>query len=327
MKAAVMLEPNRMEIREVARPEPEGNEVLVRIRASGACGSDVSIFRGHRAGMKYPHISGHEAAGEVAAVGPGVKRIKVGDRVAIEPNIHDGICPNCKRGLSILCDNKIIIGVNLPGCFAEYVKAPEDYCYKIPGSLSWEEGALVEPSTVAVHAVYRSDIKAGDRVCVFGAGPIGILTMKAAKMAGGVVTVVDVAQERREAAEKFGADAVSDGKDLQDRYFDDCFEASGHPDAFLTALRVTRRGGTIVTVGLGSKPVTFDLQMVTRGELNVKGSVACNGYDFQRTIDLIASGQLRVKDMIDVLLPLDEVEKGLKMMEDKTALKPIFVIK
>ncbi|NPV70196.1 MAG: alcohol dehydrogenase catalytic domain-containing protein [Firmicutes bacterium] len=326
MKAAVMLEPNKMAIQEVPAPKASGNEVVVRVRASGACGSDITIFRGRRAGMKYPHISGHEVAGEVVEVGPNVKRVKMGDRVALEPNIHDGTCPNCKRGLSILCDTKVIVGIDLPGCFSEYVKAPEDYWYKFPDSLSWEEGALIEPATVGVHAVYRSDVKIGDQVCVFGAGPIGILTMMAAKLAGAVVTMVDVVPDRMEAAKGFGAAHASDGQDLPEKYFDNVFEATGQPDAFLSALRITRRGGTIVTVGLGSKPVTFDLTAITRGELNVKGSVACNGYDFQRTIDLIASGQMPVKKMIDTVLPLEETEKGLKMMEDRIALKPIYVL-
>ncbi|MGB9867523.1 MAG: zinc-dependent alcohol dehydrogenase [Bacillota bacterium] len=325
MKAAVMLKPNVLSIQEVPVPDVEDDEVLIEVHASGLCGSDLHIFRGHRSDVTFPHISGHEASGKVAKVGAKVTRVKVGDRVAVEPNFGCGVCEICRRGTTNLCFSKKTLGLNLPGCFAEYVKAPERYVWPIPDTMSYLEGALVEPATVAVHAVNHADIEIGDKVLVLGAGPIGLLILQCAKLAGGEVTVVDVAKPRLEIAKELGADRVSDGRDLAARAFDRVIDAAGVSATLNLGLKSLKPGGTLVLVGLGGEPLTFDGMVLVRQEIKLKGIVACSD-EFPRTIELVAKGKINVKALANYTLKLEEVEQGLKLMEDKVAIKPVIFI-
>lgn len=325
MKAAVMLKPNELVIQDVPVPELADDEVLIETHASGLCGSDLHIFRGHRSDVSFPHISGHEAAGKVAKVGPKVTKVKVGDRVAIEPNFGCGVCEICRKGTSNLCFSKKTLGLNLPGCFAEYVKAPERYVWPIPDSMSYLEGALVEPTTVAVHAVNHAEIKIGDKVLVIGAGPIGLLILQCAKLAGAEVTVVDVARPRLEVAKSLGADRTSDGKELSSREFDRVIDAAGVSATLNLGLKVLKPGGTMVLVGLGGEPLTFDGMVLVRQEIKLKGIVACSD-EFPRTIQLVSAGKINVKALANYTLKLEEIERGLKLMEDKTAIKPVVLL-
>ncbi len=324
MKAAVLLEPELIEIQDVPLPRVSGDEVLIEIHAVGLCGTDLSVFKGRRA-VRFPHISGHEAAGKVVKIGPGVKRIRVGDRVAIEPNLRCGVCEICRRGTFNLCPSKETLGLTLPGCFAEYAKVPEAYAWKIPDSMTYLEGALVEPASVAVHAVNNLGIRLGDSVLVLGAGPIGLLAMQCARLAGGEVTISDIAANRLEVALELGADHTTDGRDLKERTFDRVIDAAGMPATFLGALSLVKPGGTAVLVGASGMPVTLDPITIVRQEINIKGVVACTD-EFPRTIELIGKRKLLVKPVANYELRFEEIEKGLRLIEEKSAVKPVVLL-
>ncbi|NPV69718.1 MAG: alcohol dehydrogenase catalytic domain-containing protein [Firmicutes bacterium] len=324
MKAAVMIEPEVIQIQDLPIPKVSADGVLIEIHAVGLCGSDLTVFKGQRA-VGFPHVLGHEASGKVVKVGPAVKKLKVGDRVAIEPNFRCGVCEICRRGTSNLCPSKETLGLTLPGCFAEYVKVAEPYAWKIPDSMSYLEGALVEPASVAVHAVNNLGIRLGDSVLVLGAGPIGLLAMQCARLAGGEVTVSDIATKRLDLAVELGADHISDGHDLRERTFDRIIDAAGMPATFLAALSLVKPGGTAVLIGFGGRPVTVDPTTVVRQEINIKGVMACAD-EFPRTIELIGKRKLQAKPVASCELKFDEIERGLRLMDDKTAIKPVVLL-
>jgi threonine dehydrogenase-like Zn-dependent dehydrogenase len=189
VKAAVVERPEVVRIEEREVPQPGAEEVLIRVRACGVCGTDVHILHaGFRA--DYPVIPGHEFAGEVVSVGDRVTHVRPGEPVVIDPNITCGVCPYCRRGLVHLCENLIALGVNLPGGFEEFCVAPAKQVYRLPDGLSWEEAAFVEPLACCVHGIDRAGISAGDSVVVIGAGPIGLLMVQLARLEGAREVIV-----------------------------------------------------------------------------------------------------------------------------------------
>ncbi|MGE5485878.1 MAG: zinc-dependent alcohol dehydrogenase [Ignavibacteriales bacterium] len=322
MKAAVLVEPSLLEIQELPVPVIlADDDVIIEVKATGLCGSDLQVFRGHRA-VKLPHVLGHEVSGIVRQVGPGVKNLRAGDRITVEPNFRCGTCEICRKGRYNLCPSKMTMGLTMPGSLAEYVKVPEAYAWKIPDTMSHVEAAVVEPATVAVHAVNKAGTTVGDRVLILGAGPIGLLAMQCARLAGAEVTVSDIASNRLALAAELGADHCSNGADLKERTYDEVIDAAGMPSTFLASLSLVRQGGTVVLVGLGNQPVTFDPVTIVRQEVSIKGIIACVD-EFPKTIDLIARGKLLIKPLVNCELRLAEVETGLRLMEDRVAVKPV----
>ena len=189
MKSLLLREYNHFEIADRPRPVPGPGEVLVSIAACGICGSDVHGFDGSSGRRIPPIVMGHEAAGTVAEVGPGVTGYKPGDRITFDSTISCGECPYCLRGLTNLCDNRNAFGVSCDdyrrdGAFAEYIAVPERICYRLPETLSFAEAAMLEPVSVALHAVAVSGLRGGETALVIGAGMIGLLTLQAARAAG-----------------------------------------------------------------------------------------------------------------------------------------------
>ncbi len=340
MKAALLYKPFDLRVEQMEIPKIGPNEVLVRIRAVGICGSDVHFYRTGRCGtfvVKEPLVLGHESAGEIVEVGENVTNVKRGDRVAIEPGFPCGRCYFCKIGKYNLCPNVKFYGAPpYHGAFREYAPADSAFVYKLPERLSYEEGALIEPLAVGMQGVQRCNLEDGSIIAVFGCGPVGLLTMQIAKASGAAIAIaIDILDYRLEVAEKLGADYVVNAtkEDVMkkimsltdDRGVDVVFEVSGSPKAFENALRVVRSGGTIVQIGIfEEEEIPLKPALLIDKELDIKGVFRyANAYE--PAIRLAASGKVKLKPLITHTFPLDRIQEAFKVVMERIG-NPIKVI-
>lgn len=320
MKALVLDDYKKLNLRDVPQPVPAPGEVLVRVAACGICGSDVHGYDGSSGRRIPPIVMGHEAAGTVAAAGEGITGLAPGDRVTFDSTIFCGECPFCARGAINLCDRRTVLGVSCgeyrrAGAFAEFVTVPERIVHRLPPSLSFAEAAMLEPTAVALHAVRVSGLKAGERALVLGAGMIGLLTMQAARAAGAArVLIADIDATRLELARSFGADETLhlSGDDLVREItarttggVDVAFEAVGRQETIDNAIASVRKGGTVTLIGNISPRVTIPLQVVVSRELRLQGTAASAG-EYPQAIAMIDRGEIHVKPLITAVAPLEE---------------------
>ena len=321
MLALLLTAPSQLELTDFPDPTPGAGEVLVRVRACGICGSDLHGWDGSTGRRRPPLIMGHEAAGEVAAVGPRVTRWRPGDRVTFDSTIYCGECAYCRAGRVNLCENRRVFGVapaeyKQHGAFAEYVAVPERILYRLPDRLPFEQAAMIEPVAIAVHAVQRVKIAPADTAVVVGSGMIGLLVIQALRWAGAArIIAVDLEEKRLALARELGAtDTLKSGVDdvaarvarlTGGRDADVAFEVVGLTPTLNLALQVVRRGGAVVLVGNLAPQAEFPLQTVVTRELNVLGSCASAG-EYPLCLDLIARGVIRVEPMISAVAPLRE---------------------
>lgn len=287
MAAAVMDKPLEMEIRQVPVPEPKADEALVKVFCIGICGSDVHYYEHGRIGryvVEKPIILGHELAGEVVAVGQAVRNVSVGDRVAVEPGVTCGRCKYCKSGRYNLCPDVVFMATPpVDGAWAEYVSVRSDFLFKLPEEMSYEEGALLEPLSVGMHAMARGEVGPADRVLITGLGPIGLLAVQAARIYGVTeIYATDVVPFRQQLALEMGVTAVLNPMkdDVQaelDRLtggegVDVIIETSGNGRAVADTVGTVSRGGRIVLVGMPAvSGVELDVNTIIDGEINVYG--------------------------------------------------------
>lgn len=322
MKALLLTAPSQLEYVDFPDPKPADDEVLVRVRACGICGSDIHGWDGSSGRRNPPLIMGHEASGEVVATGPRASSWRTGDRVTFDSTIYCGTCRFCRAGQVNLCENRRVVGVSPAeykqhGAFAEFVSLPARILYRLPDGLPFEQAAMVEPVSIAVHAVQRTTIAPGMTAVVVGSGMIGLLIIQALRWAGAArVVAVDLADNRLALARKLGAThAINSGKtdvaaevsQLTDGLGADVsFEVVGFTPTLNLALAVLKRGGHCVMVGnLSPKTQDFPLQAVVTKELTIAGSCASAG-EYPLCLDLIASGKIDVKPMIEAVAPLAE---------------------
>jgi L-iditol 2-dehydrogenase len=320
MKAMVLTAYKRLEIQEVPRPEPGPHDVLVGVRACGICGSDVHGYDGSSGRRIPPIVMGHEAAGVVEAVGSEVRRFRPGDRVTFDSTVHCGECGFCRAGQINLCDRRQVIGVSpgeyrRHGAFAEAVVVPDRIVCGVPDAVPLEHAAMVEPLSVAVHAVRRARIAAGDKAIVVGCGMIGLLTIQAAKAAGASSLVaVDLDESRLAQAARLGADVTLGAREdvaariaelTGGRGVDVAFEAVGAAAPIATAVRALRKGGTLVLIGNVTPKVEIDLQAIVTRELSVLGTCASCG-EYPESLALLARGAVRLEGLITATAPLEE---------------------
>jgi L-iditol 2-dehydrogenase len=321
MNALVLSEYNHLEYLDRPQPVAGRGELLVRVAACGICGSDVHGFDGSSGRRIPPLVMGHEAAGMVAEVGPGVQRFAVGDRVTFDSTIYCGECPFCRRGEVNLCDRREVLGVSCgdyrrDGAFAEYVRVPERITYKLPDALPFEEAAMLEAVSVALHAVAVSDLRGGETALVIGAGMIGLLTLQAARAAGcSRVFIADVDPTRLALAKKLGAtetllmsgsELVRKCQDLTDGSgVDVVLEAVGRDETVQTAIDAVRKGGTVTLIGNVTPEVRLPLQKVVSRQLRLQGTAASCG-EYPQAIEMITNGTVRVKPLITAVAPLSE---------------------
>lgn len=302
---------NRLELQDVAPPVIErADDVIVRVRAAGVCGSDLHGYTGQTGRRHPPLVMGHEAAGEVVAVGDAVTRVKPGDRVAVYPLVY---LPNPDTGRL----ERKLIGMNLPGAYAEYVKAPAGNLFPMPAALGYDAGSLTEPTAVAVHAVGITQIRPYDSVLVIGAGTIGLLTMQVLLLSGArQVVVSDVSDARLEVARRMGAvDVVNPSRTDFDAYvrsftaghgFDITFEAVGITPTVAQSVTAVKDGGKIVWIGNNQRTVEVDMQAIVTRELSVLGTYGMNERDFGRALQMLADGKIDVASLVTRRAALSE---------------------
>jgi L-iditol 2-dehydrogenase len=329
LKALVYIEPLRLEYTDVEDPVISDDDVLIRVKACGICGSDVHGYTGKTGRRIPPLIMGHEAAGVVEKVGENVAGFQPSDRVCFDSTVYCNKCEPCKKGLYNRCEKRQVLGVSTAdfkrhGAFAEYVTVPYWIVSKIPDSLSFIHAALLEPVSIALHAVNRASISAGDTVVVIGAGTIGLFILQAAQLKCATKVIVsDINVYRLNIAKKLGADIIVNPKisnlkeiiynETRSNGADVTFEAVGYAATFADAISVTKTGGCLVAIGNLQKKVEINLHELVARELTYTGSYASSG-EFRDCIDLVASGKIDVEPLISDVLPLKDGPRAFERL-------------
>jgi L-iditol 2-dehydrogenase len=326
MNALLLTQYMQLEMVEMPVPAIGPDDVLVRVRACGICGSDVHGLDGRTGRRIPPLVMGHEAAGEVVEAGANVTDLRAGDRVTFDSTVYCGRCFHCVRGEQNLCDNREVLGVSpgpyrRHGAFAQFVAVPRRIMYRLPENLSFEQAAMIEAVSVAVHAVSLTPIRLGDTAVVVGTGMIGLLTIQAARNAGcSRVIAVDPDEGRLKLARAAGATdainpkatgavdagavdailALTDGRGA-----DVALECVGATEPIRTAIGGVRKGGAVTLVGNVSPEIELPLQSVVSRQIRVQGSCASNG-EYPACIELMSRGAIQVDTLISAVAPLEE---------------------
>jgi len=320
MKALVMTKVGHFEYVEVPDPSPlADNEVLVRVKAVGICGSDVHGMTGKTGRRIPPVIMGHEASGIIAAVGSGVGSFAVGEHVTFDSTVYCNACEYCRSGRINLCSHRRVLGVSCAeyhcdGAMAQFVVVPEHIVYRLPDAVSFENAALIEPISVAFHAVRRARLSLGESVAVYGCGIIGLLIIKAARLSGcGTLYAVDLNPARLAVAGECGGDVLVDSSKHEasavirggKEGVNVGFEAVGITATIKSAIDSIRKGGKLVLVGNISPEISLALQSVVTREIDLLGSCASCG-EYEAILQMIAVGRLRLDGLISAVAPLSE---------------------
>ena len=341
VKALLLTAPSHLELVNAPDPHPAAGEVLVRVRACGICGSDIHGWDGSTGRRRPPLIMGHEASGEIAAVGAQVTAWKAGDRVTFDSTIYCGECGPCRAGRVNLCENRRVVGVapveyRQDGAFAQYVALPARILYRLPDALSFPHAAMVEPVSIAIHALQRVKVAATDTAIVVGSGMIGLFVIQALRWAGAKrIIAIDLEPKRLALARELGATDViqSNQGDVpaevarltEGAGADLAFEVVGISPTLQLAIACLRKGGSAVLVGNLAPKTDFPLQAVVTREISLFGSCSSAG-EYPLCLDLISRGIIRVEPMISALAPLAEGVEWFKRLSAPDGAKFMKVI-
>ena len=328
-----------LRIEDSALPEAGPGEVLIRLGAGGICGSDLHYYYEGRNGsfvVREPLIPGHEASGVVAKAGPGVTRVKAGDRIAVSPSHACGQCDYCREGREQLCRNMRFLGSasiypHVQGMFCEYFVMGERQCYPVAADISLGEIAFAEPLAVALHAINRGPELLGKSVLITGAGTIGCLTVIAARLAGARhVAVSDILDRPLATARQVGADrtirADREADALAAPQYDVAFEVSGSFAALKSCVAAAKRGGTIVQVGtIPHEPMPFVVNDIMAKELDLKGAFRW-GIEFDWAVDYLSSRRVDVKPLLSGQFALQDAVEAFALAKDKTRSTKVQVV-
>lgn len=330
-KAAVMTGINEMIVTDIPMPKLDPDDVLIRIRSVGVCGSDIHFFKEGHIGARWVHppiVLGHECAGEIVAAGANVTHLKAGDRVVPEPGRPCGKCEQCIRGRYNLCSHMRFMAASDEGAFTQYSARPAHFCFKLPDQLSFDEGAMVEPLAVALQALKRARVKTGDSLAILGCGPIALAVLMAAKATGVTsVYMTDTIGYRLEMAKSLGAAAAIDVtkcdyvqailEATEGRSVDAVIEATGSEEVYRTMTDIVMKGGTIALVGSGGNEfVPLNIAAVRDKELTLTGVFRYENV-YQDAVNLAASGQVDLKKLITHTLPLEDIKEAIEMVCQK----------
>ncbi|MGB9787968.1 MAG: zinc-dependent alcohol dehydrogenase family protein [Dictyoglomus turgidum] len=315
----------------------KGDEVIIKVLASGICGTDLHVFSGKAYG-KDGIIRGHEFSGRVVEVGKETKGIKVGDLVAVDPNITCGYCYFCKRGEVNLCENLIALGVDIDGGFAEYCIVPYKQLYVFSSKISTVEGAMMEPVACALHGIERLNIKSGDVVLIVGGGALGLILLQLAKLSGASkVFLVEKVEWKREIAKELGADVIISPEENvveiikennKGRGVDVGIEAVGKGETVRLTLESVRRGGKVLIFGVSSPEdlISISTYDIYFKELTIMGSFV-NPFTNSKALSLIEEGKINVKRVVSHEFPIEKIEEGIKMGLSGDALRVMITFK
>ncbi|MDR2788404.1 MAG: alcohol dehydrogenase catalytic domain-containing protein [Candidatus Accumulibacter sp.] len=328
MKAAFVTDVGKVSIEEIERPSIRDDEVLIRVRTVGVCGSDLHLFRGTHAFRKPPAILGHEIAGDVVEIGKDVRDIRLGDRVTVEPQYGCRECDFCRQGLVNLCSSKVVPGTaKWIGVFVQYFNAPEKTVYKLNDAVSYEMGTMIEPLAVAVRALRRATVKEKDCVVILGAGTIGLLCLVVAKHLGyRKIVCTDTARFNLDMAIKSGAtlaldpletDVVDAVKKLTGgKGADLALVAAGAANILDQASACVRKHGEIGVIAMITEKIPFYSYQIVFNEQTMYGSMTYATNDFREAADMINSG-LDLTDFITQTMDIDHTQEGLDILSQK----------
>jgi L-iditol 2-dehydrogenase len=321
MKALLLTEYNKFQVTEMPEPSLGPSDVLIRVKACGICGSDVHGMDGSTGRRRPPIVMGHEASGTIEKVGAEVQGYKLGDRVTFDSTIYNPDSFFSKRGQINLCDDRRVLGVSCEdyrqhGAFAELVAVPQHILYALPPGMTYEQAALVEPVSIAVHSRNLTPIEPGDTALVFGAGLIGLMTVQVLKhTAARQIIAVDIDDGKLQVATEMGAHQVINSskggvaeqvkKLTAGRGADVAFEAVGIEATVRAAIESVRKGGTVTLVGNLARDVSMPLQQVVTRQIRLQGSCASAG-EYPECLELISSGKVNVDRFISAVAPLEE---------------------
>ena len=329
MKAAVLYGVGDLRVEDVPEPEILGNEVLLEVKATGICGTDIHIYKGEWK-VETPIILGHEFSGVISKIGGEVEEFRVGDHVVAEPNITCGTCHFCLMSeRNFFCERIRTLGVTVNGAFAEYVKTTKGNIYKIPRELSFEEASLIEPIACCVRGIDQAGIKVGDIVAIVGAGPIGLLLLQLAKMAGASKVIqTDLEEGRLKLAKSLGADyviniqkedTVKAVNDITGGYgVDMAIEAVGKPESITQAMEMTSRGGRLTIFGVSAQDAVWKVKPfdLYEKELTITTSYR-SPYTFQRAVKIVSSNSLKLKPLISHIFPLSDIRQAFEVVDKR----------
>ena len=335
MRAAIIDTPRKIRVGNIADPTPKPDELVIRVGACGICGTDLHVVDGDSPLVRYPIVPGHEFAGEVVAVGSNVPqsiggretKLTVGARVAVEPNIYCGYCAFCRTGHENLCLNYTAIGVTVAGAFAEYVTVPASKAYVLPDNLSFQEAALIEPVSCAVHGMHSLNPKSGDTFLIVGAGTMGLILLQLVVRGGASkVAVVDLNTQRLQRAATLGASQTQTdiNKLLEEEPlgFDCVIDVTGVARAIEGAFPAVKRGGKFMIFGVAPQEARISLSpfRIYNDEITVLGSMAVL-FSFGPALDLISGGVLNTEALLTTALPLEDFPTALNMVRKGEGVK------
>ncbi|MEU5013813.1 alcohol dehydrogenase catalytic domain-containing protein [Streptomyces sp. NPDC021749] len=324
-------------IEHVPAPVPEEGELLVRTTVVGVCGSDTHAAAGRHPFIDLPYLPGHEAVGVVAAAGKGAEEFAPGERVIIEPNLYCGRCPQCRSGRYHICQELKVFGCQTPGAMTDLFTIPADRVHRVPDGMTDIEAVLVEPLATPVHAVAKAGDLTGRTVAVLGAGPIGLLTLIAARHAGAArIAVTDLLDGKRDRALRLGADTAlpADAPDLVEQAravlggpADVVFDCVAREQSMAQATDLVAKGGHIVVVGVGAAGKTpIRLDLVQDREIRIEGTLMYTGDDYRTAMSLIASGAVDTAEIVTSTHPLGDVAKAFAASVDPEQVKVLVTV-
>lgn len=308
MKALRVNKPYDLEIIDVDKPRISNeNNVLIKMKAVGICGSDVHIYHGQNAAATYPRVIGHEMVGEVVEVDDKVTKVKVGDRVIVDQVVSCGECYACKTNRSNVCMNLEVRGVHIDGGFQEYIAVPESDIYRIPENLTYEEAVMIEPATIAVQSCSRAQLTEKDTLLILGCGALGSSILKIARLSGAIIIVADIVDDKLKEAKVNGANytinllkenIVSRIRELTSGYGTTVsIDAACTKNSLETLLEVTGNAGRVITMGFSIESTPVTQFKITSKELDIRGSRLQNK-KFQEVINLVEENKINFSDSI-----------------------------
>lgn len=325
MRTVVFEKPGQIKVTQLADPTPGPSDVILRVEACGICGTDLHLLQGDVSQASYPVVPGHEFCGEVVAAGRAVRNVKVGDFVAVDPNLPDGTCAFCRMGRTNLCENYSALGVTLDGACAELVRVPSHVAFRLPNELPRRWGTLVEPLSCAVHGFDQVGVRLADRYLIYGAGTMGLMLAQLARQTGTAgIDMVDKNPARFELAKRLAADRIAESADRFERSggWEVVIDATGAVGAIEDGLRRVRHGGTFLVFGVASAEAQakFSPFAVYRDEIRIIGSMAVLN-SFERALALVVRGAIDCQAMISHGFSLDDYPKAIDTFKSGAGLK------
>lgn len=327
MLQQVMTAPGKIEFREIPTPEPQPGEALIKIMKIGVCGSDIHVYHGEHPFTSYPVTQGHEVSGIVEKLGEGVTTLTVGQKVTIQPQVVCGECYPCRHGKYNLCESLKVMGFQTTGVASEYFAVDAKKVTPLPEDMSLDEGAMIEPLAVAVHAVRRAGDVTGQDICVLGAGPIGILVAQAAKgMGARRVMVTDVSSLRLDKAKECGADFCINTKEKDfGEALTECFgpdkadviyDCAGNNITMGQAIAHARKGSTIILVAVFAGQASVDLAVLNDHELDLNTSMMYRTEDYAAAIELVNQGKVSLAPLISKHFAFKDYLEAYKFIDE-----------